>query len=185
MLAGLNSVQNNDADRGHATGPSEAFYPPAGYQVVGDYVVGPDDINSDKNSDVSNEGDLPMTMDDLIEFDDDEGSEMETPTTPTIFMPPLHELSSARSVNEEFAHLNNRNVTAFRRSADPARAALNRLHSLPDTCSSPTTTAGPSTPTYGRKRKAAPLPYEGRHYDGVTPVQRKVVSTTKRRKVMP
>ncbi len=184
MLASLNSIRSKDVDRGQAVGPAEAFFPnlSAGYQIVGDYLI-EDTENLDNISDASNEGDLPFTIDNLIEFDDEDDAN-ESPTSP-IFMPPMHELSGGGNLDEEFPHLNNRNVTAFRDSTDPTRAALNRRLPTPELGES----SGISqmgmpelhTPVPSRKRK---VPYSDKTYDGVTPVQRKIISTTKRRKVM-
>ena len=188
MLASLNSARNNESDRGHAVGPSEAFFPSLipGLQVVGDYLIDDMDNFLDNTSDISNEADLPITMDDFIAFDDDEASDAnESPTSPAIFMPPIHQLSGAGRLDEEYPHLNNQNVTAFRNSANPARAALNRRSPTPELYDSGriSQVGRPElhTPAPSRKRKA---PYSDKIYDDVTPVQRKIISTTKRRKVM-
>lgn len=180
MIAGLALAQAVGVDRGQATGPAEAFYPPLGFQVVDDYIVEPDDATAfDNFSDISNEADLPIPIDNFIKFDDEDDSDPDdSPTSPTIYMPPLHELSGNRNIDDQFAHLNNRNVTAFRRSADPTFAAMNRL----DSYSHDIPIAQPTTP--GRKRKAMNLPYQDPLYEGVTPVQRILIDTTKRRRVL-
>ena len=180
MMAGL-AAENNGADNGQATGPAEAFYRP-GYQIVGDYILSPEQGNLDSDSDSPDEDEL-INMEDLIAFDSDDDSGDESPTSPTIFLPPPHMLATSNL--NDFAHLNNQNVTAFRRSADPAQAALDRPPTFPLINSSQTSL--PSTPTtLPRKRKATNPPYQGDHYDGVTPVLRKVISRmsmTKRRKM--
>lgn len=176
MLASLISPANANGDHGQATGPVEAFFPPL-FQTAGDYLVGPENLDDDL--DFSNEGDLPMSMTDLIVFDDEDDSDgEESPTSPAIYMPPVHELFGSRSVHEQFPHLNNRTVTAFRRSTDPARLS-NGLPSLPHLDIGQQPLQETRTPT--RKRKAAP--YTDKLYEGVTPTSRKL-ATPKRRKVM-
>lgn len=178
MLAGLNSAPDNEADRGHTTGPAEAFYPPLGFQVAGDYIVGPEDGGNIFDDDDIDEGDLPGDIGNFIEFDGEDSSDGE------IYMPAdINEIGGARNVDEMFPHLNNRNVTAFRQSADPARAALNGRPALPNIDTTQPSSPGPSTPLHGRKRKAPSIPYKGEHYEGTTPVHRTIISTTKRRKV--
>jgi hypothetical protein len=142
--------------------------------------LGPENLD---DLDFSNEGDLPMSMTDLIEFDDEDDSDGdESPTSPAIYMPPVHELFGSRTVHEQFPHLNNRNVTAFRQSTDPARIS-NTTPSLAhidiDIGQNPLQATETRTPS--RKRKAAP--YTDKLYDGVTPTSRRLL-TPKRRKVM-
>ena len=130
----------------------------------------------DNFSDISNEADIPGNVMDLIQFDDEEDDD-DLVTSP-IYAPPRFGLGD-RSPDEEFPHLNNLNVTAFRHHADPSRAAVSReleiLYRMSD-FSSPV----PDIPTLG-KRKAAP--YQDSMYEGVTPVQRQIVKTAKRRKI--
>lgn len=177
MLASLISPTSTNGDHGQATGPVEAFFPPL-YQTAGDYLVGPENFD---DLDFSNEGDLPLSMTDLIEFDDEDDSEGdEFLTSPAIYMPPMHELFGSQSVHEQFPHLNNRNVTAFRRSTDPSHVST-RLPSLPHIDIGQQPLQGTETRTPSRKRKAAP--YTDKLYEGVTPTSRKL-HTPKRRKVM-
>ena len=185
MLSGLNSNQHSGADRGHATGPSEAFYPLSDFQIVGDYLVGPEDMDDqDRNSDVSNEAHLNISLDNFIKYDSDDASDDEdSPTSPVIAMPPLDELPGTKNIDDEFAHLNNRNVTAFRRNADSSFANTYRNPTFPalDHDVGQPHTMNASAPA--RKRKATNPPYQDRLYDGVTPMQRKIIHTTKRRKL--
>ena len=176
MLASFNSSTNASGDHGQATGPVAAFIPPPLFQAAGDYLVGPESLDE---FDLANEGDLPMTMADLISFDSDDDSDgNESPTSPAIYMPPMSELFGSRSVHEQFPHLNNRNVTAFRQSTEPTRLS-NSLPSLPNIDLGQRPLQGTETRTPSRKRKAAP--YKDKLYDGVTPTSRRL-HTPKRRK---
>ena len=178
MLASLNSPAHVSGGHGQNTGPLEAFFPPL-FQAAGDYLVGPESLDDD--FDFTNEGDLPMSMTDLIAFDDEDDSDGdESPTSPAIYMPPVHELFGSRSVHEQFPHLNNRNVTAFRASTDPTRISA-RLPDIPIIELGQQPLQGTETPTPSRKRKAAP--YKDKLYEGVTPTSRRL-HTPKRRKGM-
>jgi hypothetical protein len=178
MLASLTSPMNANGDHGQTTGPVEAFFPPL-FQAAGDYLVSPELLD---DLDFANEGDLPLNMTDLIEFDDEDDSDGdESPTSPAIYMPPVHELFGSRSVHEQFPHLNNHNVTAFRQSTDAARFSNRTSPSLPNVDIGQSPLQGTETRTPTRKRKAAP--YTDKLYDGVTPASR-VLHTPKRRKVM-
>ena len=183
MPADGTSQRNVVADSGQANGPSEAFYPPLGYQVVGDYVVGPDDVEDlDGRSDISDEGDLELNIEDLIRFDDEDDSDEDTsPHSSAIFMPPVHDSSDSRNLEEHFSRLSNVNITAFRRNADPSRASTETRSPFPDL--SPGQLAMLSSPARGHKRKATNPPYHNELYKGVTPVQRRIINTTKRRKM--
>lgn len=176
MLAGLNSNGNNTTQ---ATGPSEAFYPPTGYQVAGDYIVTQEELA--QNFSDSDEGDIPVDIRNFIAFDDETTDEEDTPT---INMPPVSELPGY-AINDEFPHLNNRNVTAFRRNADPAQAVLNTTPTFSSFQQSEAASPRPRTPKTGSKRKASNLPYQSPVYQGVTPVQRHVWHPTKRIKTTP
>ena len=178
MLASLNSPANANGGHGQTTGPVEAFFPPI-FQAAGDYLVGPE--NFDDDFDFTNEGDLPISMADLIAFDDEDDSDAEESlTSPGIYMPPVHELFGNRSVHEQFPHLNNRTVTALRRSTDPARIS-SRLPDIPILDLGQQPLQGTDTPPPSRKRKAAP--YKDKLYEGVTPTSRRL-HTPKRRKLM-
>ena len=183
MIAGLSSGENigTESNNGHTTAPAEAFYPPAGYVVAGDYIVGLGDLEEDNKSEDSNEGDLPIKLDDLISWDESSESGEESPNTPAIYMPPLSELSGSGNINEQFSHLNNTNVTAFRRNADPARAASRRLSEFSGFA---VNNANLLTPTQSHKRKRSNPPYHGKKYEGVTPVQRRVIHTPKKQRKM-
>jgi hypothetical protein len=184
MLAGLNSNRNNAGPTGQATGPSEAFYPPIGFRVAGDYVVSQDELTRSFSD--SDEGDIHMDIRNFISFDDDPSDEDESPTSPgvVINMPPVSELPGF-AVNDTFPHLNNRNVTAFRRNADPSQAVLNTTPNFSSFSRNEASSPRPQTPKIGRKRKASNLPYQSPVYQGVTPVQRHVWHPTKRIKPTP
>ncbi|KAK4939680.1 hypothetical protein LTR10_020070 [Elasticomyces elasticus] len=167
MLASLNSAVNDPSNLGQAIGPLEAFYPSNSF-VFGDYAIDPDDLEENFQPD-EDIGEDVIDLHDVIKFDD-ETDDSDAPTSP-MFMPPSHELSGLGNVNNEFAYLNNNNVTAFRRNADPTFAALNntpRFQRDMDAFSSPFSTPAPSR----RKRKNHASPYTSSHYKGVTPVQR-------------
>jgi hypothetical protein len=168
-------------------GPLEAFYPSTNL-VWADFAIDPDELEEDFRPD-DDAGEDVIQLGDVIQFDDD-SDDSDAPTSP-IFMPPSSELSGIGNVNNEFAYLNNNNVTAFRRNADPAFAALNNTPSFRDLelFSSPFTTPNPR-----RKRKNHASPYTSSHYKGVTPVQRmwdpnqpqtpETVTPAKRRRLM-
>ncbi|KIW23364.1 uncharacterized protein PV07_11571 [Cladophialophora immunda] len=160
MLASFNSAINDPFNQGQAVGPMEAFYPTNNF-FFDDLSVDHGDLAGDFQTDGLGEDVISLT--DVIQFDS--GSEdSDAPTSP-IFVPPNHELLS-----NDFAHLNNGNVTAFRRNADPAFAAMSQLPSYLDMdyLSSPLATPAPSR----RRRKNHVSPYTSSHYKGVTPVQR-------------
>ncbi|KIX03011.1 uncharacterized protein Z518_06561 [Rhinocladiella mackenziei CBS 650.93] len=165
MLASLNSALNDPTNLGQAVGPLEVFYP-ADSLVLGDYAIDPDELEEDFRPE-EGLGEDVINLHDVIQFDDDT-DDSDAPTSP-IFMPPPCELSGIGNVSNEFAHLNNNNVTAFRRNADPAFAALSNMPSFRDTelFGSPFATPAPR-----RKRKNHASPYTSSHYKGVTPVQR-------------
>ncbi len=162
MLASLNSAVADPSNQGQATGPQEAFYPAPGFQIE-DCALDAEDFEGDLEGDADLGEDI-INMDDVIKFDDD-SDDSDEPTSP-IFMPPSSQLSGLGNVNNEFSHLTNDNVTAFRRNADPSYAPYSNsasLSQLPDLF---------STPARPRKRKAVDSPYTSSHYNGVTPVQR-------------
>lgn len=153
MLSGLNSSSN-----GQAVGLPEAFIPtqaprrPSQDQmnaIASNFLDFPDDES----------GEMDMNLDDMISFGND--SDDESPTSP-IFMPDDLDLLNSGSA---LSHLNNMNVTAFRRNADPTFAT----QSLP-----PTPIRGHfARPRVNRKRRSEnDSPYNHSHYQGVTPVQR-------------
>lgn len=164
MLASLNSAFSDPSNLGQAIGPLEAFYP-SNSLLFGDFAIDPDELEEDFRPD-GDIGEDVINLTDVIKFDEDT-DDSEAPTSP-LFMPPSRELSGLGNVNNEFAYLNNNNVTAFRRNADPAFAALNNTPSFRemDLFSSPFATPA------RRKRKNHASPYTSSHYKGVTPVQR-------------
>lgn len=164
MLASLNSAFNDPSNLGQAIGPLEAFFPANSF-VFGDYAVDPDELEDNFRPD-DELGEGVIDLHDVIQFDDDT-EDSDAPTSP-IFMPPSRELSGMGNVNNEFAHLNNSNVTAFRRNADPAFAALSNMPSFRDADLFGSPFATPPR----RKRKTHASPYTSSHYKGVTPVQR-------------
>jgi hypothetical protein len=182
MLAGLNSNKNNTGPQ--ATGPSEAFYPPTGYQVAGDYLISHEELGQTFSD--SDEGDIPMDIRNFISFDDEPSDDEDSPTSPAVVinMPPVSELPGY-AVDNDFPHLNNRNVTAFRRNADPAQAVLNTTPNFTSFSQSEASSPRPHTPKTSHKRKASNLPYQSPVYQGVTPVQRHVWHPTKRIKTTP
>ncbi|EXJ83009.1 hypothetical protein A1O3_06826 [Capronia epimyces CBS 606.96] len=165
MLASLNSAISDPSNLGQAIGPLEAFYPSSNL-LFGDFAIDPDELEENFQPD-EDIGEDVINLTDVIKFDEDT-DDSEAPTSP-LYMPPSRELSGLGNVNNEFAYLNNNNVTAFRRNADPAFAALNNTPSFRemDLFSSPFATPAPR-----RKRKAHASPYTSSHYKGVTPVQR-------------
>ncbi|KAL2400427.1 hypothetical protein ABEF95_006325 [Exophiala dermatitidis] len=165
MLTSLNSAISDPANLGQAIGPLEAFYPSSTF-LFGDFAIDPDELEENFRP-VDDTGEDVINLTDVIKFDEDT-DDSEGPTSP-FFMPPSRELSGLGNVNNEFAYLNNNNVTAFRRNADPTFAALNNTPSFREMelVSSPF-----ATPTPRRKRKPHASPYTSSHYKGVTPVQR-------------
>jgi hypothetical protein len=103
-----------------------------------------------------------MDMEDVIQYDD-EPNDSDAPTTP-IFVPSIRNLSN---LGNDFSHLTNDNVTAFRRDHNPSRATLAELNTQSFSRNSEF-----STPARSRKRKTVDSPYTSSHYNGVTPVQR-------------
>ncbi len=161
MLASLNSSVPDPTNLGQATGPREAFYPAPGFQL-GDYALDAEDFDADFQNGAELGEDV-INMDDVIKFDDD-SDDSDEPTSP-IFMPPIQDLPGFGNVTNEFAHLTNDNVTAFRNNADPSYTTFSNgasFANFPDF----------STPARPRKRKGNDSPYTSSHYNGVTPVQR-------------
>ncbi|EXJ67539.1 uncharacterized protein A1O5_09552 [Cladophialophora psammophila CBS 110553] len=160
MLASLNSAINDPFNQGQAVGPLEAFYPTNNF-FFDDLAVDHGDLAGDFPTDGLGEDVISLT--DVIQFDS--GSEDSDGPTSPIFMPPSQDLLS-----HDFSHLNNGNVTAFRRNADPSFAAMSQLPSFLDMdyMSSPLATPAPSR----RRKKNHASPYTSSHYKGVTPVQR-------------
>ena len=153
MLASLNSVENGPLSQGQAIGPLEAFYPANSFLF--DDAMGAGIRADELGEDVIN-------VDDVIQFDSD--SEDSDGLTSPIFMPPPQNLMS-----NDFSHLNNGNVTALRRDADPAFA---RMSKLPPHLDINLTSSRLATPAPRRRKRTHSSPYTSSHYKGVTPVQR-------------
>ena len=155
MIASLNTAANDPLPRGQAVGPLEAFFAPDGFFM--------DSLGGDAAGDYGAKelgGEL-INMNDVIQFDDD--SEASDGLASPICMP-----ASQEFLSRDFAHLDNGNVTAFRRNADPAFAAMGNLppHLDINMMSPPLSTPTP------RRRRTHSSPYTSSHYKGVTPVQR-------------
>ncbi|RVX68167.1 hypothetical protein B0A52_08675 [Exophiala mesophila] len=163
MLASLNSARNNHSNQGQAIGPLEAFYP-SNILQFGDYAIDPDDLEGDYQPD-EDLGEDVINLEDVIQFDEDT-DDSDVPTSPILN-------STGRQFNgmgsHGLSHLNNSNVTAFRRNADPAFAAFSNTPSYQDL---ELFTSPYATPAPRRKRKPMSSPYTSSHYKGVTPVQR-------------
>jgi hypothetical protein len=165
MLASLNTAVSDPSNLGQAIGPAEAFYPSDSI-FIGDFVVDPDELEENFRPD-EGLGEDVINLEDVIQFDD-ESDNSDAPTSPTIAMPPSGALPGIGHGNNEYAFVHSNNVTAFRRNADPAFAALSNTPSFRDM----DFTSPFATPTPRRKRKNHASPYTSSHYQGVTPVQR-------------
>jgi len=152
MLASLNAA-NNLSNRGQAVGPLEAFFAPNGF-FVDPIIGGGDDLGMDDL------GEDEINISDVIEFDDD-------PNLSDCFTSPITMPAGQGFSSNDFAHLNNGNVTAFRRNHDPAYAASRLPAHLDINLTSP-----PFSTPAPRRRKTNASPYTSSHYKGVTPVQR-------------
>ena len=190
MMAGLSGKNPfTESEHGLTVGPPEAFYSNGLQLVGGDYAISPE-----PESDAFDEEALPSTkkasfplaefLEDLGDDESDEGG-----SALPLFAPADDNLPGD---NEGlFGHLNNLNVTAFRRSADPLSASRPGTAYSYDFQMSPA--AGSSfalpgapvrTPKTSHKRKASSTPYQDEKiYGDVTPVERKVVNVSKRRKM--
>lgn len=199
IMAALTRVEGPNDTHGHATGPPEAFAPLPLYQDAADFQLDSDgDGGEFVNDDDDPEEDL--LMDNFIKYDDVESSDEEgVGSRPSTAMPPpktptyFHNRS-----NSAFAHLNNlnsENIMAFRRNIEELQtsptsfleaSALTPGHGLMRDAFHTPKTALPAS-TRGHKRKASNEPYSSAHYDGVTPVERKILNTShqllKRRKI--
>ncbi|KAF7512826.1 hypothetical protein GJ744_011929 [Endocarpon pusillum] len=190
MMAGLNSINSiAEVDHGQTIGPPEAFYSNRLQLVGGDYAISPE-----PESDVYDEEAMPITrkpgfplhefLEDLGDDESDDGKS-ELP----LYAPADDNLTGDNDAL--FGHLNNMNVTAFRRSADPISASRTGISYSYDVQMSPiadSTFALPSVPvripTSSHKRKTSSTPYQDEKiYGDVTPVERKVINLSKRRKM--
>ena len=167
----------------------EAFYSNCLQLVGGDYAISPE-----AESDAYDDEALPTTKKSsfpLAEFLEDLGDEEsdDADSALPLFAPADENLTGD---NEGlFGHLNNLNVTAFRRSADPMSASRPGsaysydLQMSPTASSSFALPAAPTrTPKTSHKRKVSTTPYQDEKiYGDVTPVERKVINVSKRRKM--
>ena len=172
-----------------ATSVSEAYFPDGLQLVGGDYAVSPEPA-----SDVEEELAHPITkqqefnLEDFLEdLSSDESDDGESGLP--LFTPADENLTAD---TDDFSSLNNVSVTAFRRYADtlstpiPAMAIPYDLPMSPMIDGSFTVPASPlKSPRSSHKRKISTTPYEDdKIYGDVHPVERKVISASKRRRVV-
>lgn len=190
MMAGLNSINSiAEGDHGQTVGPPEAFYSNRLQLVGGDYAISPEpesDVYDDEAMPITRKPGFPLHefLEDLGDDESDDGkSEL-----------PLYAAADDNLTGDNdalFGHLNNMNVTAFRRSADPISASRTGTSYSYDVQMSPiadSTFALPAVPvripTTSHKRKTSSTPYQDEKiYGDVTPVERKVINVSKRRKM--
>lgn len=190
MMAGLSGRSSfAESDHGQTVGPPEAFYSNGLQLVGGDYAVSPE-----PESDACDEVGTPLIKKagfPLQEFLEDLGDDdSEDPDSGLPLYAPADENLTADD-DGLFGHINNVNVTAFRRSADPMSACRPGSSYSYDLQLSPI--AGSSfalpavplrTPKTSHKRKVSSTPYQDEKiYGDVTPVERKVIHVSKRRKM--
>jgi len=149
MLASLNSVMHGRTAQGQTVGPMEAFYSPRKVYYDDDY---------EGEYDEDELGENMIDLGDVIRFDSDpEDSDGVT-------SPPMPQNQSF--LGKDFSHLNSKNVTAFRRNADPT------MSRLPPHLDINLTSSPLATPAPRRRKRTHSSPYTSSHYKGVTPVQR-------------
>ena len=190
LIHGTNEIQHGP----HITGPPEAFNPP---NISTTFPIGDNVFDSQDELGLSlfNDEDAEMSdtaLESFIQLEettsDEEGrpaSSMGPPQTPPV-------RNSSRN-SSAFAHVGNLNsdlVTAFRRHnsshASPTSlfdfsAAFTPGHALMrDAYQSPQRAL--SRLPHGHKRKASHEVYQSSHYNGVTPVGRKILKTSHRLK---
>jgi hypothetical protein len=185
-LSGRNSVAGSD--HGQTVGPPEAFYSKGLQLVGGDYAVSPE-----PESEACDEEVTPITKKSgfpLAEFLENLGDEDSDDVDSTL---PLFAPADENLTGDDdglFGHLTNVNVTAFRRSADPMSALRPGISDPYDMLASPIAASSLALPTLpaqiattSHKRKASSTPYQDEKiYGDVTPVERKVIHVSKRRK---
>lgn len=198
MIAGLSGRSSFAAtDHGHSVGPPEAFYPNGLQLVGGDYAITPEpesDAYDEEATPITKKPGFPL-QEFLEDFsDDDDGDDDESEGVDSEL--PLYAPADDNLTGDNeglFGHLNNVNVTAFRRSADPmstSRPGTSYSYDLqtsPIAGSSfalPAMSGRTSKSTPSHKRKASSTPYQDvKIYGDVTPVERKVIHVSKRRKM--
>jgi hypothetical protein len=190
MMAGLGGkISFAETDHGETVGPPEAFYSNGLQLVGGDYAVSPEpesDAYDEEATPMAKKTGFPLQefLEDLGD-DDSEDVDAELP----LYAPADDNLTGDN--DGLFGHLNNVNVTAFRRSADPMSTSRPGTSYSYDLQTSPilgspfAIPAVPTrTPTTSHKRKVSSTPYQDEKiYGDVTPVERKVIHIPKRRKM--
>lgn len=189
MMAGLSGKNPlTEGDRGLTVGPPEAFYS-SGLQLVGgDYAITPEPESDayEEATPITKKVGFPLAefLEDLGD-DDSDDADCALP----LFAPADENLTGD---NEGlFDHLNNVDITAFRPCADPMSASRPSTAYSYDLQMSPTAAlsfALPAvpikTPKPSHKRKVSTTPYQDEKiYGDVTPVERKVISLSKRRRL--
>lgn len=190
MMAGLSGRGSfASSHHGQTVGPPEAFYSNGLQLVGGDYAVTPEpesDAFDEEATPIMKKPSFPL-HEFLEDFEDDESEDVDSELP--LYAPADDNLTGD---NEGlFSHLKNVNVNAFRRSADPISASRPSTSYSYDLQTSPV--AGSSfalpavsvrTSTLSHKRKASSTPYQDvKIYGDVTPVERKVIHASKRRKM--
>ena len=187
MMAGLSAKESfAETDQGQAVGPPEAFYSNGLQLVGGDYAVSPEPESDayDEATPCTKKPSFPLQ--EFLEGLGDDDSEDEDSELP-LYAPVDDNLTGD---NDEFyCHLNNVNITSFRRSAGamtasrPGTSYSYDLQNSPIAGSFALPAAPLRTPT-SHKRKISSTPYhDEKIYGDVTPVERKVVHGSKRRKM--
>jgi hypothetical protein len=190
MMAGLSrNTSFAENNHGQTVGPPEAFYSNGLQLVGGDYAITPEpesDVYEEEAAPGLKKSAFPLHefLEDLSDDESEEGGS-ELP----LFAPADDNLTADN--DGLFGHLNNMNVTAFRRSADPMSASRPstsysyELQTSPIAASSFALPAIPvHTPKISHKRKVSSTPYQDEKiYGNVTPVERKVIHSSKRRKM--
>lgn len=188
MMAGLNAKDSlAESDHGQAVGPPEAFYSNGLQLVGGDYAVSPEPESDAYDEEVnSSTKKLGCPLQEFLEdFGDDDSEEVDSEL-------PLYAPADDSLMGDNdglFGHLNKVNVTAFRRSANPVGASRPGTSYSYDLQTSPIADsfALPAVPvrtTTSHKRKVSSTPYQDEKiYGDVTPVERKVIHGSKRRKM--
>lgn len=191
IMAALTRTEGSNDTYGHATGPPEAFAPLPVFHDAADYQFDFDSVNTGFLNEDDEDPEDQLMMSSFIKYDDEESSDDgEARRRPSTAMPPPKTpIVSRNRSNSAFAHLNNlnsENVMAFRRNTESLRSRPMALadvspftpsHGLMrDAFHSPKTALPASTRSH--KRKASNEPYSSSHYEGVTPVERKILKAS-------
>ncbi|KAL9623684.1 MAG: hypothetical protein Q9160_002140 [Pyrenula sp. 1 TL-2023] len=193
IMAALTRTEGSNDTYRFATGAPEAFAPPPVFHDAADYHFDSDLVNPEFLNDDDDDPEDQLMMSSFIKYDDDDDESSDdggARSHPSTAMPPpkTPTFSHNRS-NSAFAHLNNlnsENVMAFRRNTEGLQTSPITLadvspftpgHGLMrDAFHSPKTALPASTRSH--KRKASNEPYSSSHYDGVTPVERKILKAS-------